>query len=892
MKTLSAAQIREAFLRFFEERGHRRVTSSALVPQNDPTLLFTNSGMVQFKDVFTGREKRDYTRATTAQKCVRAGGKHNDLENVGFTARHHTFFEMLGNFSFGDYFKKDAVAWGWEFVTSEQWLGLDKSRLAATVFNGEGGLPWDEEAHHLWKAQGVPVERIYKLGAKDNFWAMGDTGPCGPCSELHYFQGNDVACAEEKAGKPCQGVACDCDRWLEIWNLVFMQFERGGDGKLTPLPKPSIDTGAGLERMASVSQGKRSNYDTDLFRNLIAAIEAVAGKRYGATDAPDDVSMRVIADHARATTFLVGDGVLPSNEGRGHVLRRIMRRAIRHGKRLGLEKPFLAGICGAVLKEMGAAYPETAANEPFIRKVTQQEEESFRRTLDKGLLILEEEMSRLARSGGTVVDGAVAFQLSDTYGFPMDLTRVIVSEGGLSVDEAGFERHLEQQRARGEWKGSGETAVGDLHKAIAAELGATRFVGYEDEATSSEIIALVVKGARASKAVRGDRVEVITAVTPFYGESGGQLGDAGMLAGPGGTVKVEDAHRPVPGLVTHLGLVAEGALQVGDKVELTVDRARRDLIRANHSATHLLHLALRETLGEHVKQAGSVVGPDALRFDFAHFGALTGEELHRVERRVNELVRQNAAGQTAELAIEDARKTGAMMIFGEKYGETVRVVTLGPSKELCGGTHVRRTGDIAFFKIASEESIAAGVRRIVAHTGPRAVELSQKIEDELKRAAALFKAGTFEVAAKVEAAQRRARDLEKALEEAGGKLAAAQSGDLAAQAVAVGAARILAVKVQGDARALRELADKLRDKLGSGVVALGAEVDGKAVLLVAVTRDLTGKVKAGELVKEAARLVGGAGGGKPDLAQAGGADPSGLEAALEKIKAMASAALA
>ncbi len=613
MKTLSAAQIREAFLRFFEERGHRRVTSSALVPQNDPTLLFTNSGMVQFKDVFTGREKRDYTRATTAQKCVRAGGKHNDLENVGFTARHHTFFEMLGNFSFGDYFKKDAVAWGWEFVTSPQWLGLDKSRLAATVFNGEGGLPWDEEAHHLWKAQGVPVERIYKLGAKDNFWAMGDTGPCGPCSELHYFQGNDVACAEERAGKPCQGVACDCDRWLEIWNLVFMQFERGGDGKLTPLPKPSIDTGAGLERMASVAQGKRSNYDTDLFRNLIAAIEAVAGKKYGASDAPDDVSMRVIADHARATTFLVGDGVLPSNEGRGHVLRRIMRRAIRHGKRLGLEKPFLAGICGAVLTEMGAAYPETAANEPFIRKVTQQEEESFRRTLDRGLTLLEthiEEKKAQGRAllertientrisvahGGQepetrpqVIGGDLAFMLSDTYGFPLDLTRVIAEEQGFTVDEAGFERLLDQQRARGEWKGSGETAVGDLHKAIAAELGATRFVGYEDEATSSEVIALVVKGARASRAVRGDRVEVITAATPFYGESGGQLGDAGMLAGPGGKVKVEDAHRPVPGLVTHLGVVAAGALPVGDQVERAVDRARRGQIRAHPSGPQMM----------------------------------------------------------------------------------------------------------------------------------------------------------------------------------------------------------------------------------------------------------------------------------------------------------------
>jgi alanyl-tRNA synthetase len=891
MKTLSAAQIRDAFLRFFEERGHRRVASSALVPQNDPTLLFTNAGMVQFKDVFTGRERRDYSRATTSQKCVRAGGKHNDLENVGFTARHHTFFEMLGNFSFGDYFKKDAVAWGWEFCTSPSWLGLDRSRLAATVFQGEGKLPWDEEAFDLWKAQGVPPEKIYKLGAKDNFWAMGDTGPCGPCSELHYFQGDDIACAEERAGKPCLGVACDCDRWLEIWNLVFMQFERSADGSLTPLPKPSIDTGAGLERMASVVQGRRSNYDTDLFQSIIGAVQALAGKTYGATDAPDDVSMRVIADHARATTFLVGDGVLPSNEGRGYVLRRIMRRAIRHGKRLGLERPFLADVCGAVLAEMGTAYPETAGNEPFIRKVAQQEEESFRRTLDKGLLILEEEMARLGQAGQAMVGGKVAFQLYDTYGFPMDLTRVIVAERGLSVDEAGFEEQMAAQRARSEWKGSGETAVGDLHKAIAAELGETRFLGYEAEQAHSEIIALVVNGARATSARAGDRVEVITAVTPFYGESGGQVGDTGAIAGPRGRVVVEDARRPVPGLVTHGGKVEQGELHVGDRVALTVDTARRDLIRANHSATHLLQLALRETLGEHVKQAGSVVAPDQLRFDFSHFQPLTLAELHAVEARVNALVRHNAAAVTEELALEDARKSGAMMIFGEKYGETVRVLTLGPSKELCGGTHVRRTGDIAFFKIASEESIAAGVRRVVAYTGDRAVQLAQRTEEELRRAAALLRAGAFEVAAKIEASQRHAKELQKALEEAGGKLASAQSGDLAAQARQVGAAKLLAVRVPGDAKALRELADKLRDRLGSGVVALGAETDGKAVLLVAVTRDLTGKVKAGDLVREAAKLVGGSGGGKPDLAQAGGPDAAGLDAALEKVRALVTAAL-
>ncbi len=891
MKTLTAAEIRELFLRFFEERSHRRVTSSGLVPQNDPTLLFTNAGMVQFKDVFTGKEKRDYTRATTSQKCVRAGGKHNDLENVGFTARHHTFFEMLGNFSFGDYFKRDAVKWAWEFVTSEEWLGIRKDRLATTVFNGEGGLPWDQEAFDFWRAEGVPAERIFKLGMKDNFWAMGDTGPCGPCSEIHFFQGNEIPCAEEKAGRKCEGVACDCDRWLEIWNLVFMQFERSADGKLTPLPKPSIDTGAGLERVAAVAQGKLTNYDTDLFQNIIRAISKIAGKTYG-KDPDDDVSLRVIADHARATTFLVGDGVLPSNEGRGYVLRRIMRRGIRHGKRLGIEKPFLHEICGTVMEEMGAAYPDTRNNRAFIQKVAQQEEEAFRRTLDKGLAILEEETGRMAKAGEKVLSGKVAFLLSDTFGFPIDLTRVICAERGLGVDEAGYEKQLAEQRARSEWKGSGETAVTDLHKQIASELGETRFVGYEAGQAHSEVQALIVKGQRVNRAVKGDKVEVIAALTPFYGESGGQMGDTGTISSQKAKVRVTDAQRPVPGLVTHVGELTEGELSIGDGIELTVDDPRRDLIRANHSATHLLQLALRERLGDHVKQAGSVVAPDYLRFDFSHFQPLTDEELSDIERRVNELVRANADAQTAVLGLDDARKTGAMMIFGEKYGETVRVVSMGPSKELCGGTHVRRTGDIAFFKIASEESIAAGVRRIVAYTGPKAVEHAQRIEDELRRTAALLKAGAFEVAAKVEQAQRRARELERSLEEAHSKLATAQSGDLAAKAVEVKGAKILAVKVDGDAKALRELADKLRDRIGRGVVALASEQDGKAVLLVAVTKDLTAVLKAGDLVKEAAKLVGGAGGGKPDIAQAGGSDPAGIEKALAKVKELVAAALA
>ena len=892
MKTLTAAQIREAFLRFFEERGHRRVPSSGLVPQNDPTLLFTNAGMVQFKDVFTGREKRDYQRAATSQKCVRAGGKHNDLENVGFTARHHTFFEMLGNFSFGDYFKKDAVAWAWEFVTSPKWLGLDPKRLAATVFAGEGSLPWDEEAFELWKQQGVPKGRIHKLGATDNFWSMGETGPCGPCSELHYFQGDDIPCAEVQAGRKCLGVACDCDRWLEIWNLVFMQFERGQDGGLTPLPKPSIDTGAGLERMASVAQGKRSNYDTDLFQNVIRAVEKVSGKRYGKV-ADDDVSMRVIADHARASTFLVGDGVLPSNEGRGYVLRRIMRRAIRHGKRLGMEKLFLPAICDAVIEEMGSAYPETAGNRPFILKVAEQEEEGFRRTLDKGLAILEEEMRGLGARAEKVIPGKVAFQLYDTFGFPMDLTRVIAAENGLGVDEAGFDRAMAEQRARSEWKGSGETAVAELHRQIAAEVGDVKFVGYDAPTAKAEVKALLVNGVRAAQARAGDKVEVVTDATPFYGESGGQVGDTGAIAVPGGgRVEVRDAQRPVPGLVTHVGVVDAGAISVGDEVELAVDDARRGLIRANHSATHLLHFALRERLGEHVKQAGSVVAPDHLRFDFSHFQPLTDEELRGVERRVNELVRENAATDTTVLQLEEARKSGAMMIFGEKYGDTVRVVRIGPSKELCGGTHVRRTGDIAFFKLASEESIAAGVRRIVAYTGPGAVAHAQREEEELRRAAALLKAGAFEVAQKIEATQRRVKELERALEEARAQVTAARSGDLAAQAREVNGVKVLAARVEGDGKALRDLADKLRDKLGRGVVALGSEQDGKALLLVAVTKDLVGRVKAGDLVREAAKLVGGSGGGRPDLAQAGGANPAGLEQALEKVAELVKAATA
>ncbi len=883
-KQWSGAEVRSAFLKFFEERGHRVVRSSSLVPQNDPTLLFTNAGMVQFKDVFTGREKRDYTRATTSQKCVRAGGKHNDLENVGYTARHHTFFEMLGNFSFGDYFKKDAIAYGWDFVTKV--LGVDPSRLAVTVFEGTKSIPADDEAAALWlEVAGVPKDRILRLGEKDNFWAMGDTGPCGPCSEIHYFQGADVPCAEEAAGRKCAGVACDCDRWMEIWNLVFMQFERDASGKLTPLPKPSIDTGAGLERVTAVVQGKRSNYDTDLLQSVIASAAKLCGKPYATASDEDKVSMRVIADHARATTFLVGDGVMPSNEGRGYVLRRIMRRAIRHGTRLGLEKPFLFEVCRAVIAEMKGAYPDLVENETFVLEVARNEEEGFRRTLSRGLALMSEEIER--RLGGDRrLPGDVVFKLYDTYGFPADLTRIVAAERGFTIDEAGFEELLEEQRKRSTFAGSGEAAVGALYLELHGALGDTAFGGYEGGGTEGRgtVRALVAGGKKVDEAGPGE-VEVILDRTPFYGESGGQVGDTGVLAGAGVRVEVKDTQKPAGGLVVHKGVLEGGKLKVGDALEAKVDVGRRDAIRANHSATHLLHKALKEVLGDHVKQAGSIVAPDYLRFDYAHFAAPTPEELERIEERVNRMIRDNAPAETKVLGLDEARAAGAVALFGEKYGERVRVVQVHPdSLELCGGTHVRRSGDIGFFKISSEGSIASGVRRIVAVTGEGAVAFVRDRDRELKKAAALLRAAPEELSAKVDAVQKRVKDLEKELAKLQGQVAAARSGDLLSKAREVKGVKVLSTRADGDAKALRELADKLRDKIGSGVIALGGECDGKAVLLVAATPDVVAKgVKAGDLVREMAKEVGGKGGGKPDLAQAGGPDPSKLDQALLRV---------
>ncbi len=876
---LTADQVRSTFLKFFEKRGHTLVASSSLVPSADPTLLFTNAGMVQFKDVFTGREQRDYRRATSSQKCVRAGGKHNDLDNVGHTARHHTFFEMLGNFSFGDYFKADAIAWAWELVTRE--LGIDPKRLAITIFKGEDGIPGDQEARALWKkVSGLPDDRIQELGKKDNFWAMGDTGPCGPCSEIHFHQGDDLPCA----AKVCQGVACDCDRWLEIWNLVFMQFERSADGKLTPLPKPSIDTGAGLERLSAVVQGVRSNYDTDLLRGIIAAGEKISGKKYGKNE-EDDVALRVIADHARATSFLVGDGVLPSNEGRGYVLRRIMRRAIRYGTRLGLERPFLHEICRAVIEAMSGAYPDLRENQSFILEVALREEESFRRTLDRGLKLIEEEIARLGKAKKKSLPGELVFKLYDTFGFPKDLTEIVAAERGFGVDHEGYEKALAEQQSRSEFKGSGDKAIADVYPRLRAELGDTEFTGYKETETRARIRAILKAGQRVPEARAGEQVELILDQTPFYGDSGGQVGDVGTLEGPSGQADVADAQKPVGTLIVHAAKILSGSLREGEAVAARVDAERRNRIRANHSATHLLHWALKRVLGEHVKQAGSVVHPDYLRFDYAHFQAPEPEKLVQVELLVNREVQRNAPSETQVLAIDEARKSGAVALFGEKYGDRVRVVQMGPeSRELCGGTHVARTGDIGFFKIESEGSIASGVRRIFAHTGDAALARVQEEEAQLRRAAELLKGSPKELVQRVEGAARRIKELEQQLAAEKKRGATASSANLLEGMREVKGVKVLSVRSENaEPQAMRELADKIRDKLGSGVVALGGERDGKALLLVAVTKDLTARYRAGDLVRELAKEVGGSGGGKPDIAQAGGPNPAGLGKALEKL---------
>jgi len=871
-------EIRESFLRFFEGKGHARVSSSALIPKDDPTLLFTNAGMVQFKNAFLGLEDRGYTRAASCQKCVRAGGKHNDLENVGFTARHHTFFEMLGNFSFGDYFKKEAIAWAWEYLTEV--MKLPKERLWATVYQD------DDEAYNIWHDEmHVPAERIVRLGEKSNFWMMGETGPCGPCSEIIYDQGEGTGC-----GRPDCHIECGCDRYLEVWNLVFTQFDRDEAGTLNPLPKPNIDTGMGLERLAAVVQGVKSNYDTDLFAPLIAAITRTANKPYGKNE-EDNVSIRVIADHARSVTFMIGDGILPSNEGRGYVLRRILRRAARHGKLLGMNRPFLHEISTVVIEAMNVTYPDLLDKKSYITKVILNEEQRFMETLDAGLKILHEEVARLKEAGKAVIPGEIVFRLYDTYGFPTDLTADIVRKDGLTLDEEGFERAMEIQRgkARESWKGSGEEAVSLLYQKLPGQGVTTVFVGYEGVCEGqSQVQALLRNDQLVEELGEGEEGELVVAETPFYGEIGGQIGDTGTIEGKDFIFEVLDTRRPLDNLISHIGRVRKGRIRKGDSVNLIVAEEKRRATEANHSGTHVLQAALKRVLGDHIKQSGSLVNAERLRFDFTHFSKIEDDELEKIENIANAVIRRNVPVVTQVLPIEEAMKTGATAVFDEKYGDRVRVVQMGDfSMELCGGTHIQRTGDIGFIKILHESAIAAGVRRIEAVTGREAVNHARQVEHELRKAANLLKTNPSELSDRVEKLLKNQKELEKELETFKSRLAAKDSADLLSQVKEIKGVKVLTAAVNApDAKTLRDFGDKLRDRLQSGIILIGSKAEGKAMLLCLVTKDLTDRYSAGNIIREIAPVVGGKGGGRPDMAQAGGPNPENLEQALKRLEEM------
>ncbi len=870
---MKVAEIRKRFLDYFEQRQHQVVPSASLVPANDPTLFFVNAGMVQFKDTFTGAEQRAYTRAASVQKCLRVSGKHNDLENVGRTPRHHTFFEMLGNFSFGDYFKHDAIRWGWEFLTVE--LGIPAEKLWITVHHS------DDEALNIWQNElGVPADRIQRLGDKDNFWSMGDTGPCGPCSEIHYDHGAEI---DPDGGGP----ETESNRYVEIWNLVFMQYERHADGSITELPRPSIDTGAGLERIAAVLQGKYWNYDTDAFLPLISVASRLSGVPIGRSD-EDDTALRVIADHARAAAFLVADGVMPSNEDRGYVLRRILRRAIRYGVKLELNEPFMWQVADAVVSQMGAAYPELVQRRDFIVEVIRTEEQRFAETLQHGLSRLGGYLDALAGQGRPVLDGKRAFELYDTYGFPLDLTRLIAEERGIDVDDAGYDAAMEHQRTLGRaaWKGSGEQAVAGLLKEIAARCP-SHFSGYHSHEARSTIQALLRGGQEVQRLEAGEQGEIIVATTPFYGEAGGQMGDRGHIHGPGGAeLVVKDTTRPLPDLFLHQVEVLEGAVVLGDKVRLVVDGALQARTRQNHTATHLLHAALEQVLGSHVQQKGSLVGPERLRFDFSHHKPVTAEQLRKVEDLVLGMIIANAPVDTREMPIDEARAAGAKALFGEKYGDEVRVVSAAGTVELCGGTHVTRTGDIGPFRIMSEGGIAAGVRRIEAQTGTGALAWVRQREDALDAAADALRAKPAQVAEQIERLIAEKKALQKELDTIKREAAREASGDLFSQARRIGDVMVLAAELEGDPATLREEAERLRDKLGErAVVVLAARSGGGRVQLVAcVSKPIAGKrVHAGNLVKQVAQQVGGGGGGRPDMAQAGGRNADKLPEALESV---------
>jgi alanyl-tRNA synthetase len=870
---LSSREIRASFLRFFEERGHRVVPSAPLVPEDDPTLLFVNAGMVPFKRLFLGDETRDYVRATSSQKCMRVSGKHNDLENVGRTPRHHTFFEMLGNFSFGDYFKRDAIAWAWELIT--QVWGIPVEQLAVTVFRE------DDEAAEIWsQAIGVPTSRITRLDEADNFWQMGDTGPCGPCSEIYYDWGRQPGCHQTDCDP-----SCDCGRWLEIWNLVFMQFDRDASGAMTPLPKPSIDTGAGLERVASVLQGVRSNYDTDLFRSILERAQELTGVRLG-SDPEKDVSLRVVADHARSITFLIADGVLPSSEGRGYVLRRILRRAARHGVLLGIERPFLFGVADAVIDEMGDAYPALRERRAYIQDRVRREEERFLETLSKGLSLLEEEVRKAKAGRLEMLSGDVVFKLYDTYGFPVDLTEDILLGHQLGFDHAGFETAMQAQRerARAAWKGSGSEAVRPLYAQLAADFE-TRFVGYEELTAESRVLALLAHGAGVAQARAGEAVEVIVEQTPFYAESGGQIGDRGILETPTGRIEVEDTRKPIGNLFVHAGKVVRGEVHVDQPARLVVDSMHRFGAVRHHSGTHLLHGALREVLGPNATQRGSLVTSGRLRFDFSHDAPLTRDQLETIEDLVNGWIGENAPARVETIPYRDAIDAGAIAMFGEKYGDDVRVVSFGSfSKELCGGTHARASGDIGVLKIVSEGGVASGVRRIEALTGAEALRRWREQEHTLERTADLLHTPVAGLEARVEKLLEERRALDRELASLRADQRRAASGDLASQAREIGGVRVLAAKVEGVAGdGLRALVDELRDKLQSAVVLLASPADGRVTLALGVTPDLKGRLPAGELIREVAAIVGGKGGGRPDFAQAGGRDPGKIDEAFERL---------
>jgi alanyl-tRNA synthetase len=861
---------RRKFLDYFKQNEHQVVRSSSLVPHEDPTLLFINAGMVQFKRVFLGEDRRDYVRATTSQKCVRAGGKHNDLENVGYTARHHTFFEMLGNFSFGDYFKERAIDFAWDLLTNGYRLPADK--LYASIYLD------DEEAYGLWRERiGLPDSRIVRFGEKDNFWSMGDTGPCGPCSEIIIDRGERYGC-----GRPECAVGCECDRFLEIWNLVFMQFNRDAAGTMTRLPKPSIDTGMGLERIASVIQGVDTNYDTDLIRPIIARTEELTGIRFGQTPAAD-VAMKVIADHSRAAVFLIGDGILPSNEGRGYVLRRIMRRAIRYGRNIGLTRPFLHHTAEVVFGIMQSAYPELAEANAFITNVVRNEEVRFLNTLDTGLRLLNETLDDLKAKGRTEVPGAAIFKLYDTFGFPVDIVRDVVRDGGMTLDMEGFEREMEGQRAKSRTVAS-FTRIADAYKSLSSGGFKPEFVGYDLLTAESAAVLLVQGEGEAAEVAAGGELDLVVERTPFYAESGGQVGDVGRIVGPAGEMRVEATVKDPTGIIIHRGRVTAGCLRKGDTVSLIVDAAAREATALNHTATHLLHAALRRVLGEHVKQAGSLVSPERLRFDFSHFAAVEPEAIEAIEALVNGNIRANLPTRVVEMGAEEAFKSGAMALFEEKYGDRVRVVSLEEvSKELCGGTHTGRTGNIGLFTIVSESSVAAGVRRIEALTGEAALQAVQATGRTVSEAAQLLREKPEALTRRIGKLLADAKALEREIEQLKGKLSAASVADAGAEVRRVGEVGVLIKRVEADSpAALRDLLDRFKDQVRSGVVVLGAVSGGKVMLTAGVTKDLTGRYHAGNIIKQVSAVVGGSGGGRPDMAQAGGSQPEQLDAALQK----------